>query len=67
MFKRGNNFNRHDKLPCDTKIKTMYVGGVYHPKPNVFAQLADANISIPEDHDSIFPYCITFDFENSFS
>ena len=49
------------------KIKTTYVGGVYHPKPNVFARLADANISIPEDQDGIFPYSITFDFESSFS
>ena len=55
------------KLSCNKKIKTIYVGGVYHPKLNVFARLGNENIFIPQDQDGIFPYHITFDFGSSFS
>ena len=67
VFKCGCNFNKHEKLQCDKSIKTTYVGGVYHPQLNVFARLADANLSLPEGQDGIFLYHITFDFASSFS
>ena len=67
MIKHFGLFNEHVKSSCDRKIKTTYVNGVYHPKLTLFSRLADANIYIPKDEDGIFPYCITFDFESSFS
>ena len=47
---------KYVNLPCDTKIKKTYTGGVYHPKPNVFTQLAEANISIPQNQNGIFRF-----------
>ena len=66
VFKKAKDFNKHEKLQCDKSIKTTYVGGVYHPQPNVFARLAAANISLTEGQAGIFPDSITFDFEYLF-
>ena len=67
MFKCGCDFIKNEKLQRDKSIKTTYVEGVYHPQPNAFARLTDANISLPKGQDDIFPYRITFELESLFS
>ena len=52
---------RHE-LTCETGVRHVYKGGVYHTTPSVFQRLDDEGITVA-DTLRFYPYRATFDFE----
>ena len=60
-FDRAGNLNRHQKI-CINKTKLVYPGGFHRARENIFDQLDQYAIHVPEDQRT-FPWFVCYDFE----
>ena len=61
MWKYPSKLEKHE-LTCESGVRHVYNGGVYHTTPSIFQRLDDEGITVPEAL-RFYPFRATFDFE----
>ena len=61
LWKYPSWLEKHE-MTCESGVRHVYNGGVYHTTPSIFQRLDDEGITVPEAL-RFYPFRATFDFE----
>lgn len=60
-FPKAHRLQRHERS-CETKVKRVYPGGVYHPSQTIFGKIEEEGFAVPPEL-KYSRYRATFDIE----